>query len=125
MYASRLRVVAQGLPRHLSKRPFSVTARQLEYPSTPSTVTTATTADSQTTPQVTEGPVPTTVSQAPNRAEVWSRSQKPRSTAMTGPRFEQTDLDAQVGFRNAERESNRTGQRVIRKRKLTILEFPV
>ncbi|KAK4114227.1 hypothetical protein N656DRAFT_788458 [Canariomyces notabilis] len=95
MYASRLRVLAQGLPRHLSKRPFSVTVRQLEYPSTPSTVTTATTANTQTTPQVTEGPVPTTVSQAPNRAEVWSRSQKPRSTAMTGPRFEQTDLDAQ------------------------------
>ncbi|KAM4054776.1 zinc-finger domain-containing protein [Hirsutella rhossiliensis] len=35
------------------------------------------------------------VSQAPNRADVWSRSQKPRSTAMTGPRFEQTDFDLQ------------------------------
>ncbi|KJZ78999.1 hypothetical protein HIM_01772 [Hirsutella minnesotensis 3608] len=35
------------------------------------------------------------VGQAPNRTEVWSRSQRPRSTAMTGPRFEQTDFDLQ------------------------------
>ncbi|KAI1180126.1 hypothetical protein F4777DRAFT_362359 [Nemania sp. FL0916] len=33
--------------------------------------------------------------QAPNRAEIWSRSQKPRASAMTGPRFEQTDFDLQ------------------------------
>ncbi|KAI7518225.1 hypothetical protein KC331_g21316, partial [Hortaea werneckii] len=30
------------------------------------------------------------VMQAPNRETVWSRSQKPRSEAMVGPRFEQT-----------------------------------
>ncbi|KAK4123330.1 NADH:ubiquinone oxidoreductase 18.4kD subunit, partial [Parathielavia appendiculata] len=35
------------------------------------------------------------VLQAPNRAEVWSRSQRPRSVAMTGPRFEQTDFALQ------------------------------
>ncbi|KAI1326362.1 hypothetical protein F5Y16DRAFT_400430 [Xylariaceae sp. FL0255] len=33
--------------------------------------------------------------QAPNRTVIWSRSQKPRATAMTGPRFEQTDFDLQ------------------------------
>lgn len=37
--------------------------------------------------------------QAPNRKEIWSRSQKPRATAMTGPRFEQTDFDLQVRLR--------------------------
>ncbi|KAF2972092.1 hypothetical protein GQX73_g1439 [Xylaria multiplex] len=35
------------------------------------------------------------LSQAPNRVEIWSRSQKPRATAMSGPRFEQTDFDVQ------------------------------
>lgn len=34
--------------------------------------------------------------QAPNRTEIWSRSQKPRAAAMSGPRFEQTDFDLQV-----------------------------
>ncbi|KAI1492447.1 zinc-finger domain-containing protein [Biscogniauxia mediterranea] len=33
--------------------------------------------------------------QAPNRKEIWSRSQRPRATAMSGPRFEQTDFDLQ------------------------------
>jgi hypothetical protein len=37
------------------------------------------------------------VMQAPNRANVWSRSQMPRELAMTGPRFEQTIIEAQVG----------------------------
>jgi hypothetical protein len=39
---------------------------------------------------------PAEINQAPNRVGVWSRSQKPRSKAMTGPRFEQTDFDLQV-----------------------------
>jgi NADH dehydrogenase (ubiquinone) Fe-S protein 6 len=34
--------------------------------------------------------------QEPNRATTWSRSQKPRGQALTGPRFEQTEIDAQV-----------------------------
>lgn len=34
--------------------------------------------------------------QAPNRSTTWSRSQRPRSSAMVGPRFEQTDLEVQV-----------------------------
>ena len=33
--------------------------------------------------------------QAPNRAVTWARSQKPREQAMTGPRFEQTNLEYQ------------------------------
>ena len=34
--------------------------------------------------------------QAPNRREVWSRTQQPRERAMTGPRFEQTIMELQV-----------------------------
>ena len=34
--------------------------------------------------------------QAPNRSKPWSRSQMPRELAMTGPRFEQTIIEAQV-----------------------------
>jgi NADH dehydrogenase (ubiquinone) Fe-S protein 6 len=34
--------------------------------------------------------------QAPNRAAIWSRSQKPREQAMVGPRFEQTLMVDQV-----------------------------
>lgn len=36
--------------------------------------------------------------QAPNRKEVWSRSQQPREVAMSGPRFEQTIMELQVGL---------------------------
>lgn len=35
--------------------------------------------------------------QAPNRAGTWSRSQQPREVAMSGPRFEQTIMEMQVG----------------------------
>lgn len=35
--------------------------------------------------------------QAPNRATTWAASQKPREEAMTGPRFEQTIMETQVG----------------------------
>jgi NADH dehydrogenase (ubiquinone) Fe-S protein 6 len=93
MFVSRLRVAAAA--RQLSKRaaatPFSTTARQLEAapPTPPPASTTSTT-------QVTEGPAPAAVVQAPNRAEVWSTSQRPRPAAMTGPRFEQTDFELQV-----------------------------
>ena len=37
------------------------------------------------------------VMQAPNRKGVWSRSQQPRERAMSGPRFEQTIMEYQVG----------------------------
>ncbi|CAG8464786.1 9095_t:CDS:2 [Paraglomus brasilianum] len=33
--------------------------------------------------------------QAPDRAEPWSRSQRERTDALVGPRFEQTDLEVQ------------------------------
>lgn len=36
------------------------------------------------------------VAQAPNRQNVWSRSQNPRAKAMSGPRFEQTIMEYQV-----------------------------
>ncbi|KAJ9661053.1 hypothetical protein H2198_002212 [Neophaeococcomyces mojaviensis] len=35
------------------------------------------------------------VMQAPNRKDVWSRSQMPRDLGMSGPRFEQTIMEAQ------------------------------
>ncbi|RMZ83954.1 hypothetical protein DV737_g1313, partial [Chaetothyriales sp. CBS 132003] len=35
------------------------------------------------------------IPQAPNREETWSKSQRPRDEAMTGPRFEQTILETQ------------------------------
>ena len=37
------------------------------------------------------------VMQAPNRAGTWSRSQQAREVAMSGPRFEQTIMEMQVG----------------------------
>ncbi|CAF9922986.1 MAG: hypothetical protein HETSPECPRED_005209 [Heterodermia speciosa] len=36
--------------------------------------------------------------QAPNRAEVWSRSQESRERAMSGPRFEQTMMQFQIAW---------------------------
>lgn len=36
------------------------------------------------------------VMQAPNRRDIWSRSQNPRGDAMVGPRFEQTIMEYQV-----------------------------
>lgn len=36
--------------------------------------------------------------QAPNRVEKWAKGQRDRASAMTGPRFEQTDFTKQVGF---------------------------
>jgi len=92
MFASRLRA-AHSLSRQcaLARRSFASTARQLDS-------AVPTTAKEATPPQVAgEAPLSTPVQQAPNRSGVWSRSQKPRSEAMTGPRFEQTDYSMQVG----------------------------
>lgn len=36
--------------------------------------------------------------QEPNRAGTWSRNQQPRAVAMSGPRFEQTIMQAQVCY---------------------------
>lgn len=38
------------------------------------------------------------VMQAPNRATTWARSQESRAKAMSGPRFEQTIMEAQVRY---------------------------
>ena len=38
------------------------------------------------------------VEQAPNRKGIWSKSQNPRGRAMSGPRFEQTIMELQVGL---------------------------
>lgn len=93
MNVSRLRVAAQALPRHISKRTFTATARQLVESGSGA----PTTSTAQVPTSGTEAPSTTAALQAPNRADVWSRSQQPRNVAMTGPRFEQTDLDLQVG----------------------------
>ena len=42
--------------------------------------------------------------QAPNRKEVWSRSQARRDEAMSGPRFEQTMMHMQVSLLFSYRE---------------------
>ncbi|KAL7798351.1 hypothetical protein V8C37DRAFT_199283 [Trichoderma ceciliae] len=87
MASSQLRAV-QALTRNLraSSRTFTTSARRLEAP-TPVTSTSETAAVLETDAKAT--------TQAPNRVAVWSRSQKPRSTAMSGPRFEQTDFTLQ------------------------------
>ena len=41
------------------------------------------------------------VAQAPNRVGTWSREQRPKDEAMSGPRFEQMDLAAQVNIEKA------------------------
>ncbi|TQS32050.1 hypothetical protein Golomagni_07645, partial [Golovinomyces magnicellulatus] len=68
----------------VSQRAFTVSARQFEA-SVPA-------AKKETAPVTPES---NNLPQAPNRTDVWSRSQKPRSQAMTGPRFEQTDFNLQ------------------------------
>lgn len=79
----------RGLSR-LAQRTFTTTARQLEKKA----VTPAPSTESPV-PKL-ETQVPAELPQAPNRKDIWSRSQRPRSVAMTGPRFEQTDFDLQV-----------------------------
>ncbi|KAM0346815.1 hypothetical protein ACHAPU_005155 [Fusarium lateritium] len=88
MATSQLRAMsAFARSARLSQRAFTTSARQFE-----SAVSTKTNENS---------PAPVTenksveIGQAPNRVGVWSRSQKPRAQAMTGPRFEQTDFDLQ------------------------------
>ncbi|KAK3368108.1 hypothetical protein B0H63DRAFT_487700 [Podospora didyma] len=92
MYALRLRAAARGLARQctLTQRTFAATARQLDSTTTPPLPAST---ESVTTPA--EAPTTTAVQQAPNRTEIWSRSQQPRSKAMMGPRFEQTDFELQ------------------------------
>ncbi|RDA86735.1 hypothetical protein CP532_4172 [Ophiocordyceps camponoti-leonardi (nom. inval.)] len=71
------------------QRTFSTSSRLLEAPVPTTTETAIQNAQSKELSQSEE------LSQAPNRVGVWSRSQNPRSKAMTGPRFEQTDMSLQ------------------------------
>lgn len=41
------------------------------------------------------------VAQSPNRATTWSENQRAKHVAMSGPRFEQMNLEAQVDYRFA------------------------
>merc|ERR1712000_304811 len=67
---------------------FTASARSLEA-SVPSA------SKNDATPAPIDESKPLEGNQAPNRLGVWSRHQRPRSEAMTGPRFEQTDFDLQ------------------------------
>lgn len=88
MATSQLRAIG-SLTRSLRipQRAFATTARQFEA---------AVPSKSETSAAV-ENVEHKEIGQAPNRLGIWSRTQKPRSQAMTGPRFEQTDFDLQVG----------------------------
>ncbi|EJT81383.1 hypothetical protein GGTG_01364 [Gaeumannomyces tritici R3-111a-1] len=90
MSGTSLRAARQLASRaRLSARGFAVSARQLDSAAAVAT-------PKETAPQTTDPSAqPTEVLQAPNRTDVWARSQKPRSKAMTGPRFEQTDFSLQ------------------------------
>lgn len=90
MASSQLRAV-QALTRGVraSSRTFTTSARRLEAQApAPVTRTSETATVLETDSKA--------IAQAPNRATTWSRSQKPRALAMTGPRFEQTDFSLQV-----------------------------
>ncbi len=91
MSASRFRAahrLSQQL--RLSQRTFASTARQLDS-------TAVSTTNREGIPETTDASgQPTETMQAPNRHDIWARSQQPRSKAMVGPRFEQTDLSLQV-----------------------------
>ncbi|KAK5990280.1 Lactobacillus shifted protein [Cladobotryum mycophilum] len=87
MASSQLRTIgtlARGL--RASQRAFATSARRFEAAVPASSVgETAAVLETDTKE----------IGQAPNRLAVWSRSQKTRSQAMTGPRFEQTDFALQ------------------------------
>lgn len=80
---------ARGLSA-IARRTLTTTARRLEEKA----VAPATSTESPAPKKHTQ--LPAELPQAPNRKEIWSRSQRPRSEAMTGPRFEQTDFELQV-----------------------------
>ncbi|KAL2752671.1 hypothetical protein ACRALDRAFT_2113153 [Sodiomyces alcalophilus JCM 7366] len=90
MSASRRAAIQLSRQLRVAPRAFSVSAgfRTTESPA-------VTEKNEAATPQVADNAVPREISQAPNRTEVWSRSQRPRADAMTGPRFEQADFSLQ------------------------------
>lgn len=88
---SRRATIQLSRQLRVAPRAFSVSAglRTTETPTT-------TEKNEAATPQVADNAVAKEISQAPNRTGVWSRSQRPRADAMTGPRFEQADFSLQV-----------------------------
>ncbi|KAI1267362.1 hypothetical protein F5Y18DRAFT_336173 [Xylariaceae sp. FL1019] len=93
--ASRLQQPAAAV-----RRSFAVSARRCEAAPAPKAETTPETTSEQDSLGLTEN-TERGLKQAPNRTEIWSRSQKPRAAAMTGPRFEQTDFDLQPASKAA------------------------
>lgn len=83
----------------VSRRAFTLSARRYESSVSTSKAETSITEAEKELPQ------------SPNRVGVWSRSQKPRVTAMTGPRFEQTDFDLQVSRAESNQDLQPDGQR--------------
>ncbi|KAI0010150.1 zinc-finger domain-containing protein [Xylariaceae sp. FL0662B] len=101
------------------QRTFATSARlhEANAPVVPKSETTPETKSEEDSLGVTENEE-RGLSQAPNRKEIWSRSQRPRAAAMTGPRFEQTDFDLQpqprAAIENIHREPVRwTHDRVV------------
>jgi NADH dehydrogenase (ubiquinone) Fe-S protein 6 len=89
MATSQLRAIGVfARSTRLSQRAFTTSARQFEAA--------VSTKNTEAPPAPIDENKPAVINQAPNRPGVWSRSQKPRAQAMTGPRFEQTDFDLQV-----------------------------
>ncbi|EFX00453.1 NADH-ubiquinone oxidoreductase [Grosmannia clavigera kw1407] len=82
--------VAAQQQKQQQKRAFAMTTRKAQDGA-------AAAAPTETlTPQTTgASKSDVTLQQAPNRAGVWTRNQRPREQAMTGPRFEQTDFSLQ------------------------------
>ncbi|TRX90794.1 hypothetical protein FHL15_008373 [Xylaria flabelliformis] len=83
-----------------ARRAFTVSARLGENPVSVKGETTPETKSEEDSLGLTEN-AERGLKQAPNRTEIWSRSQKPRAAAMTGPRFEQTDFDLQPASKAA------------------------
>jgi NADH dehydrogenase (ubiquinone) Fe-S protein 6 len=79
--------------RGLQTTPAVAQANTSNTPSAPATGTTEVAAP--TPKELAEAAEKARYLQAPNRATTWSKSQRPRALAMTGPRFEQTDLTKQ------------------------------
>ncbi|KAI1363710.1 zinc-finger domain-containing protein [Xylaria arbuscula] len=91
------------LPRQIcaAQRSFAVSARLSEKnPINTKGETTPETKGEEDSLGLTEN-VERGLKQAPNRTEIWSRSQRPRAAAMTGPRFEQTEFDLQPAAKAA------------------------
>ncbi len=85
------RLGAAGVYGQVARRSLAVTAcRAQEAPVAPTELAPKSTTE-------VAAPADGELQQAPNRAGVWTRNQQPRSKAMTGPRFEQTDFSVQVG----------------------------